>query len=115
MEGLGRLRGGRSYRCAQRIGGPQRRGVTPYARMYWLAYRAGKDRCVMIVRAKSLVVARLRASMAVDGVDEHFVEGHELTPFMRRCVPARMVGRLLTAKDAERILDRMTKERQGRP
>jgi hypothetical protein len=46
-------------------------------RMYWLAYRAGKDRCVIIVRARSLVFARMVATMTVDGVDKHFVEGHD--------------------------------------
>jgi hypothetical protein len=32
----------------------------------------------MIVRAGFLIAARLRASLLVDGIDDRFVEGHEL-------------------------------------
>ncbi len=48
--------------------------------MFWLTYRPENTPCVMIVRAGFLVAARLRASMAVDGIDTQFVEGHELPP-----------------------------------
>jgi hypothetical protein len=46
--------------------------------LFWLAYRTGETRCVLIVRAHSLAAARLRAALVVDGIDSHFVEGHEL-------------------------------------
>ena len=36
---------------------------------------------------------------------------NRLTPSMQRCVPAGSLGRLLTAKDAERILESMSKGR----
>ena len=38
---------------------------------------------------------------------DNFVEGHELPAEVARWVPAGMVGRLLTAAEAERILDAM--------
>ena len=43
-------------------------------------------------RAATLVYARLVASMASEGIDEHFVDGHELPPEMARKIPAGMVG-----------------------
>jgi hypothetical protein len=44
----------------------------------------------------------------VEGIEDvAFVEGHELPPAAARKVPAGMVGRLLTAAEAERILDAM--------
>ncbi len=75
--------------------------------MFWLAYQTGKSRRVVIVRAHSLIAARLRPSFIIGGTDAQFVEGHELPPAAARKVPAGMVGRLLTAAEAERVLDAM--------
>jgi len=61
----------------------------------------------MIVRPHSLTAARLKASLTVDGIDPQFVEGHELPDAAAKKIPTGMVGRLLTAAEAERILDAM--------
>jgi hypothetical protein len=46
--------------------------------MFWLAYRCENDPCVIVIDAKSIVLARLLAAMVVDGIDTHFIEGGEL-------------------------------------
>jgi len=38
----------------------------------------------MIVRARLLIAARLRASLLVDGIDSQFAEGHELPARLRQ-------------------------------
>jgi hypothetical protein len=79
--------------------------------MYWLAYRQGAVRCVFIARATSLVTARLMASVGADGLDSHFVEGHELLPEMAGRVPTSSVGRLLSADEALELVAAMVKRR----
>jgi hypothetical protein len=61
----------------------------------------------MIVRAGFLVATRLRASLLVDGIDDQFVEGHELPAAVAKRVPERMVGRLLPPDEARELLDAM--------
>ncbi len=76
--------------------------------MFWLAYQTGKTRRVVIVRASHLIAARLRAAPVVEGIEDvAFVEGHELPPAAARKVPAGMIGKLLTAAEAESVLDAM--------
>jgi hypothetical protein len=67
----------------------------------------------MIVRAHFLIAARLKASFTVDGMDSHFVEGQELPATVAKRVPAGMVGRVLSAAEAERILDAIEGEAGG--
>jgi hypothetical protein len=83
--------------------------------MFWLAYRCDGDPCVIIIKASTLVLARLKASMAVEGIDEHFLEGHELPEGVMRKIPASAVGHLLTGQEAIRILDALTKNPAKRP
>ena len=45
--------------------------------MFWLAYRCENDPCVIVIDAKSIVLARLLAAMVVEGIDTHFIEGGE--------------------------------------
>ena len=75
--------------------------------MYWIAYRQGGLACVMIVEADSLVEARLKADIAVPGVDERFISAHEFDRSTARFVPAGMTSRLLGAGNARRLLDRI--------
>lgn len=49
----------------------------------------------MIVRSGFLLAARLRTSLILDGIDAHFVEGHELPDDVAERVPGQMVGRQL--------------------
>jgi hypothetical protein len=73
--------------------------------MFWLAYRCENDPCVIVIDAKSIVLARLLAAMVADGIDTHFIEGGELSTDVASSIPTSAVGRLLTAKEAERVLD----------
>ena len=75
--------------------------------MFWLAYRQGDTRSVFIVEASALIIARMKATIAVDGIDEHFVEGHALPPAARK-IPKRMVGRLLSAEEGRGLLEALT-------
>ena len=78
------------------------------APLFWLAYQTAKSRRVVIVRASHLIAARLRAAPVVEGIEDvAFVEGHELPPAAARKVPAGMIGKLLTAAEAESVLDAM--------
>jgi hypothetical protein len=42
--------------------------------LFWLAYRQEGVACVLILQASSLISARLKASLQIDGIDEHFAE-----------------------------------------
>jgi hypothetical protein len=76
--------------------------------MFRLACRQDDTRCVIVVPGTFLMSPRLKASLAVDGIDDQFVEGHELPAAVARQVPERMVGRLLPADEARELLDAMT-------
>jgi len=65
----------------------------------------GDARCVFIVRAYSLIAARLRASLLMDSIDANFIEGHQLPANVAKKVPERMVGRLLRADEARELLE----------
>ena len=76
---------------------------------YWLTYRQGDMGCIMIVRAPSPSAARRKASSAIGGIDDHFVEWHELPPDVAKRVPERVVRRLLSADEARELLDAMAR------
>ena len=59
----------------------------------------------MTPASSSIILARLLAAMVVDGIDTHFIEGGELPTEVASSIPTSAVGRLLTAKEAERVLD----------
>jgi len=82
--------------------------------MFWLAYRCENDPCVIVIDAKSIILARLLAAMVVDGIDTHFIEGGELPTDVATSIPTSAVGRLLTAKEAERVLDGLVAKRPTR-
>jgi hypothetical protein len=44
---------------------------------FWLAYRQEGVACVLILQASALISARLKASLQIDGIDEHFANGFE--------------------------------------
>ena len=73
--------------------------------VFWLAYRQEDTRCVMIVRAGFLIAARLRAGLLVDGIDDQFVEGHELPANVAKKVPERMVSDCCPADEARELLE----------
>jgi hypothetical protein len=76
--------------------------------MYWLAYRQGFLTCVMIVEADSLFEARLKVDVGLigghAGIDAHFLEGHDIAGDP---IPAAAVGRLMSAEDAAKLIERI--------
>lgn len=72
--------------------------------MFWLVYRQGHARAVLIQAAGSLIMARLKTDMAFR-IDEHFVEGHELPPGSAKA--GLPIGRLMLAGEAARALGRL--------
>jgi hypothetical protein len=78
--------------------------------MFWLAYRCDGSPCVMIVEAGGVIAARMKAAMVIDGIDQHFIEGHELPgDVARKMIPKASLGRLMTGQEAGRILHAMVK------
>jgi hypothetical protein len=63
----------------------------------------------MIVEAGGVIAARMKAAMVIDGIDQHFIGGHELPGDVARTIPKASLGRLLTGQEAGRILDAMVK------
>ena len=72
--------------------------------LYWLVYRQGKYRTVLIVEDALLPGARLRADVATPGLDDHFVEGHELDDATAARIPATAIGRMMTSEQAAKII-----------
>ena len=55
----------------------------------------------MIVEAGGVIAARMKAAMVIDGIDQHFIEGHELpSDVARKMIPKASLGRLLTGQEA---------------
>jgi len=75
--------------------------------MWWLVYHRATKTEVIIVKASSLIQARMRASIA--GLDEgaSFHEGHELHTAMARRVPRDSIGKMLTSRQAQRVLTKL--------
>jgi hypothetical protein len=76
--------------------------------LFWLAYRQEGVACVLILQASSLISARLKANLQIDGIDEHFTNGFELE--REHNVPAGMIGRLLTQEEAEALLKKLERQ-----
>jgi hypothetical protein len=70
-------------------------------RFYWIVTTEG----VFIQRSPSLSDARMRAADA--GLAGDFVEAHELPASSIKKVPKRMVGRILSSAEAQKLLARM--------
>ena len=73
--------------------------------VFWLAYRQDDTTRVMIVEAPVLILARLMASIAIDGLDAHFALAIELPD--GHAVPKAAIGRLLSEAEAKAILSRL--------
>jgi hypothetical protein len=74
--------------------------------MFWLAFKNSRGAVeVFIVQAHHLMMARMRAGMA--GQQGTLQEGHELDRKTARKIPAKMVGRSLSQKEAMALLKRI--------
>lgn len=75
--------------------------------MWWLAYRRDGQILVLLIRATSLVHARLLASVAELDAGTVFQEGHELDPPRARRVPKACVGKPMGRRAAEKLLRKL--------
>jgi hypothetical protein len=73
--------------------------------MYWLTFETSGDIQVHIVQANHLLLARMKVGMA--GQKGAFQEGHQLDAKTAKKVPAKMIGRTLTHKEAFALLKRI--------
>jgi hypothetical protein len=72
---------------------------------FWLCYRDPKQRFnVTIIEARSLIHARLKATLAGQNGGMVFAEGHELGPEMAQLVQA---SRVLSADQAMELLTQL--------
>jgi hypothetical protein len=53
--------------------------------------------------------------MLIPGVGAHFVEGHLIDPELAERIPADAIGRLMTAADARKLIDRVDQIRKKPP
>ena len=72
-------------------------------RLFYLNYENDDRRAVAIVRAWSLIEARMRAALAGIDVGLEFVSGVELDEASSQQIPAEMIGRLLDDRDLRRL------------
>jgi hypothetical protein len=79
---------------------------------FWMTYRdSGRLVGVVIMDAPSLIQAGLKAIRGV-GAGATFADGHELTADQVALVPARKIGRMLPADEAERLLAKLEGQRK---
>jgi hypothetical protein len=74
--------------------------------MFWLTFETSGDIQVHIVRANHLALARIKAGMA--GQKGEFQEGHQLDTKTAKKIPANMIARTLTHKEAFALLKRIS-------
>jgi hypothetical protein len=72
---------------------------------FWLVFKNGANLSVIIQPAGDIIMARMRALLA--GVEAEFQEGHELDTKTARKVPKKMIGRVLSRKEATTLLKKI--------
>jgi hypothetical protein len=73
--------------------------------LQWLTFRLDKRIVVMIVPAHSELAARLKATYA--GQQGEFIKSYQLSEAMTKKVPTNVIGRTLTAAEAEKLLAKL--------
>jgi hypothetical protein len=73
--------------------------------MFWLTFETARGVEVYIIEARHLMVARVRAGMA--GQQGQFQEGHQLDAKTSKKIPAKVIGRTLSHKEAFALLKRI--------
>jgi hypothetical protein len=72
---------------------------------FWLTYnQGGHPLGVVVVDSSSLIQARIRVASDID-LNGDFVEGHQLDEAVAPRIPAAAIGRMLSPKEATRLLD----------
>ena len=75
--------------------------------MWWLSFRHGG---VVVIKASSLVHARLLAAQKGLGRASHFVEGYFIDPGRMTPIPDEFVGRMLSPIEARHLEERLKLE-----
>ena len=75
------------------------------AALFWLVFKQGNEVAVVIQPAGDIITARVRALLA--GIEGKFQEGHQLDDKTVRKVPKKMIGRVLSRKEAAGILKKV--------
>jgi hypothetical protein len=78
--------------------------------MWWLSFRHGG---VVVIKASSLVHARLLAAQNGLGRASHFVEGYFIDPGRMTPIPDEFVGRMLSPIEARQLEERLKREPRG--
>lgn len=79
--------------------------------MFWLTFKTSRGLEVYIVQASHLLMARMKAGMA--GQDGEFQEGHRLDRKTAKKIPAKMIGRTLSQREAVALLKRIARYTVG--
>ena len=75
--------------------------------MWWLSFRDGG---VVVIKASSLVHARLLAARNGLGRASHFVEGYFIDPARMMSIPDEYVGRMLSSIEARQLGELLKQE-----
>jgi len=75
--------------------------------MWWLLFRQGG---VVVIKASSLVHARLLAAQSGLGRASHFIEGHFIDPRRMMAIPDEYIGRMLSPLEARRLEELLSHE-----
>lgn len=75
--------------------------------MWWLLFRDGG---VVIIRASSLVHARLLAAASGLGKASHFVEGNFIDTEHLPPIPSEFVGRMLSPVEARQLVELLNRK-----
>lgn len=79
--------------------------------MFWLVFDTPSGPCVVIQPSSYMLHARITASLKHDLDVKALIEGYELDDKTVRKIPKSLVGKRLTLKEAEQLLDRLAKKR----
>ena len=79
--------------------------------MWWLLFHNGG---VVVIKASSLVHARLLAAQNGLGRASHFVEGHFIDPARMALIPDEYVGRMLSPIEARQLGELLQHEPRAR-
>src|SRR5262249_26743119 len=79
-------------------------------RLWWLSFRVG---VAVIVRAETLVHARLLLAMKEPGLARHFADGFVVDAKFERTIPDGFVGRKLSRAEAGDLLQLLRDGRRG--
>jgi hypothetical protein len=79
--------------------------------MWWLSFRDGT---AAVIKATSLLQARMLAAVLKIGFVSQFANGHQLSPELAALIPDDCIGRPLSLDDATQLYAQLEGERAVR-